>query len=182
PRPGVAAVPGHLDGCRLRRRQPLSAHALRPDARAPVRRIRPGLGPGLAAGRGTPGPGRPGRRPMTMAAHPVSARVRVWLGWTLAVATIALCGAGTNFGDAAARAHAHVPAQLRATQQYFNLTPIFAISFAIVGALIVWRRPRNRIGWVCCGVGILWGFGHNGYVVFNPVGGTAIPLGLAGLA
>jgi hypothetical protein len=51
---------------------------------------------------------------MTTAAHPASARVRVWLGWTLAVATIALCGAGTNFGDAAATAHTHLPAQLRA--------------------------------------------------------------------
>jgi signal transduction histidine kinase len=30
------------------------------------------------------------------------------------------------------------------------------MSFAFVGALIVWRRPSNRIGWVCCGIGILW--------------------------
>ena len=110
---------------------------------------------------------------MSPAAHPVSARIRVWLGWTLAVATIALCGAGTNFGDAAARAHAHLPAQIRETQQYFNLTPVFAISFAIVGALIVWRRPRNRIGWVCCGIGILWGFeefvlGFSSYLTYAP--------------
>jgi signal transduction histidine kinase len=107
---------------------------------------------------------------MTAEARSLSARVRVWLGWTLAVATIALCGAGTNFGGAA---HAHLPPQIRATQQYFILTPIFAISFAIVGALIVWRRPRNRIGWVCCGIGILWGFeefvlGFSTYLVYAP--------------
>jgi len=107
---------------------------------------------------------------MTTAARPVSARVRVWLGWALAVATIALCGAATNFGDAAA-AHAHLPPQLRAAQHYFRLTPIFAISFAIVGALIVWRRPRNRIGWVCCGIGVLWGaeefvLGFYSYVIY----------------
>ena len=41
---------------------------------------------------------------MTTAAHPVSARVRVWLGWALAVATVVLCGAGTNFGGVAMRA------------------------------------------------------------------------------
>jgi signal transduction histidine kinase len=109
---------------------------------------------------------------MTMAAHPMSARVRAWLGWTLAVATVALCGAGTNFGDAAA-AHAHLPPQVRAAQHYFGLTPIFAISFAIVGALIVWRRPRNRIGWVCCGIGVLWGveefvLGFYSYAVYAP--------------
>jgi signal transduction histidine kinase len=110
---------------------------------------------------------------MTTAAHPVSARVRVWLGWALAVATVALCGAGTNFGGLAAAAHGHVPAQLRAAQHYFGLTPIFAISFAIVGALIVWRRPSNRIGWVCCGIGVLWGveefvLGLYSYAVYAP--------------
>jgi signal transduction histidine kinase len=107
---------------------------------------------------------------MTTAAHPLSARVRVWLGWTLAVATIALCGAGTNFGDLA---HTHLPPKMRLTQQYVSLTPIFAISFAIVGALIVWRRPRNRIGWLCCGIGILWGFeefvlGFSAYLTYAP--------------
>ena len=110
---------------------------------------------------------------MTTAAHPVSTRVRVWLGWALAVATVALCGAGTNFGGVAATAHGHQPAQLRAAQHYFGLTPIFAISFAIVGALIVWRRPRNRIGWVCCGIGVLWGveefvLGFYSYAVYAP--------------
>ena len=107
---------------------------------------------------------------MTTAAHPLSARVRVWLGWTLAVATIALCGVGTNFGDAA---HTYLPPLLRAAQQDFHLTPIFATAFAIVGALIVWRRPRNRIGWVCCGIGVLWGLeefvlGFDGYVTYAP--------------
>jgi signal transduction histidine kinase len=107
---------------------------------------------------------------MATEARSLSARVRVWLGWTLAVATIALCGAGTNFGGIA---HAHLPPQMRMAQQYFSLTPIFAISFAIVGALIVWRRPRNRIGWVCCGIGILWGFeefvlGFSSYLSYAP--------------
>jgi len=107
---------------------------------------------------------------MSTAAHPLSARIRVWLGWTLAVATIALCGAGTNFGDLA---HTHLPPKMRLTQQYVSLTPIFAISFAIVGALIVWRRPRNRIGWLCCGIGILWGFeefvlGFSAYLTYAP--------------
>ena len=107
---------------------------------------------------------------MTTQARSLSARVRVWLGWTLAVATIALCGAGTNFGG---KAFPHLPPKMRLTQQFFNLTPIFAISFAIVGALIVWRRPRNRIGWVCCAIGVLWGFeefvlGFSSYLTYAP--------------
>jgi signal transduction histidine kinase len=94
----------------------------------------------------------------------------VWLGWTLAVATIVLCGAGSHFGDAA---HAYLPSLLRGAEQDFRLTPIFSMAFAIVGALIVWRRPRNRIGWVCCGIGVLWGLeefvlGFESYVVYAP--------------
>ena len=107
---------------------------------------------------------------MTTMAHPHPARVRVWLGWTLAVATIVLCGAGSHFGDAA---HAYLPPLPRAAQQDFRLTPIFAMAFAVVGALIVWRRPRNRIGWVCCGIGILWGLeefvlGFSSYAAYAP--------------
>jgi len=90
---------------------------------------------------------------MTATTHSLPARARVWLGWTLAVATVILCGAGSNFGK---RASPYLPAQV-GNSHYFALTPIFAIAFAVVGALIVWRRPRNRIGWVCCGIGILWG-------------------------
>jgi signal transduction histidine kinase len=107
---------------------------------------------------------------MTTAAHPHPARVRVGLGWALAVATVVLCGAGSHFGDAA---HAYLPSLPRAAQQDFRLTPIFAMAFAVVGALIVWRRPRNRIGWVCCGIGILWGLeefvlGFSSYVAYAP--------------
>jgi hypothetical protein len=107
---------------------------------------------------------------MTTAAHPHPARVRVGLGWALAVATVVLCGAGSHFGDAA---RAYLPSLPRAAQQDFRLTPIFAIAFAVVGSLIVWRRPRNRIGWVCCGIGILWGLeefvlGFSSYVAYAP--------------
>ena len=90
----------------------------------------------------------------TPAAHPVAARARVWLGWTVLGVTVVLCGIGSHFGGVA---HGEMPAQLRAAQSYFRLTPVFTIAFAIVGALIVWRRPANRIGWVCCAIGILWG-------------------------
>jgi signal transduction histidine kinase len=122
---------------------------------------------------------------MTTAAHPVSARVRIWLGWALAVSTIALCGAGTNFADAA---HAHLPGLLRDAGSYVRLTPIFANAFAIVGALIVWRRPGNRIGWVCCGIGILWGleefvlglYAYALYAPHGPIPGTHFVQWLAG--
>jgi signal transduction histidine kinase len=91
---------------------------------------------------------------MTATTRSLPARARVWLGWTLAVATVVFCGAGSNFGKLAST---HLPTQVAGSQPYFTLTPIFAIAFGVVGALIVWRRPSNRIGWVCCGIGISWG-------------------------
>ena len=81
---------------------------------------------------------------MTATTHSLPARARVWLGWTLAVATVVFCGAGSNFGK---QASPYLPARL-GSSHYFALTPIVAVAFAVVGALIVWRRPRNRIGWV----------------------------------
>jgi signal transduction histidine kinase len=87
------------------------------------------------------------------AAHPIAARARIWLGWAVLVVTVALCGIAGHFGGLA---QGHLPALQRAAQWDFRLTPVFTIAFAIVGALIVWRRPANRIGWVCCAIGILW--------------------------
>src|SRR5215469_2204603 len=106
---------------------------------------------------------------MTATTRSLPARARVWLGWTLAIATVVFCGTGSNFGRLASP---YLPAQV-GNSHYFTLTPIFAIAFGVVGALIVWRRPRNRIGWVCCGIGILWGaeefvLGFYTYVVYAP--------------
>jgi hypothetical protein len=36
------------------------------------------------------------------------------------------------------------------------LTHTFLLSFESIGALIVARRPENRIGWVFCGGALLW--------------------------
>src|SRR5439155_3738757 len=38
---------------------------------------------------------------------------------------------------------------------WIRLSPLFALAFAIVGALSVARRPGNRIGWVVCGIVVL---------------------------
>jgi signal transduction histidine kinase len=102
--------------------------------------------------------------------RPLAARARIWLGWAVLMATIAINGIASHFGDIA---HAHLPAQLQAAQSDFRLTPVFTVAFAIVGALIVWRRPANRIGWVCCAIGILWAveefvLGYYSYAAFAP--------------
>jgi signal transduction histidine kinase len=60
---------------------------------------------------------------------------------------------------------------------WIRLSPLYALAFAIVGALIVARRPGNRIGWVACGIGLLtavYEFGL-GYETFGHYVNPALP-------
>ena len=50
-----------------------------------------------------------------------------------------------------------------------RLSPLYALAFVIIGALIVARRPGNRVGWVACWIGLLtavYQFGL-GYSIFG---------------
>ena len=42
------------------------------------------------------------------------------------------------------------------SEYFFSLS---AASFTLVGALIVWRRPANSVGWVFAAAGLFWGTG-----------------------
>ena len=58
-----------------------------------------------------------------------------------------------------------------ARQQYRFYLP----TFPIVGALIVWHRPGDRMGWLLCGVGVFDGvaaFG-TGYTLSETLTGEA---------
>lgn len=51
-----------------------------------------------------------------------------------------------------------------------------ALTFPVVGALIVWHRPGNRIGWLLCGVGIFDGVESftTGYQLLGTLSGEAV--------
>lgn len=88
-------------------------------------------------------------------AIPFRARLTTWLAWTAVIVTLVLNGAGTGLGNAA---RAYLPPLLSGASGWFRLTPVFSQVFVIVGALIVWRRPGNRIGWVAIAIGLSAGF------------------------
>ena len=44
-----------------------------------------------------------------------------------------------------------------ANNSYFNLT-LIAITFPAVGALILWKRPGNLVGWLFSSAGLAHGF------------------------
>jgi len=60
---------------------------------------------------------------------------------------------------------------------WIRLSPLYALAFAFVGALIVARRPGNRVGWVACGIGLLtalYEFGL-GYQTFGTYVNPSLP-------
>jgi signal transduction histidine kinase len=84
----------------------------------------------------------------------LSLRVSPWVAWTAVVITVLMNGAASGIGRLVRPYLGGMAAQ---ATQWFQLTPIFSEAFAIVGALIVWRRPGNRVGWVCLGIGVSFG-------------------------
>jgi signal transduction histidine kinase len=78
-----------------------------------------------------------------------------WLAWASVIATVALFIAG-NALRGATPTRLISPDNLRVVDGWWiRLSPLYALAFAFVGALIVARRPGNRIGWVACGIGLL---------------------------
>ncbi|MBV8527199.1 MAG: sensor histidine kinase [Candidatus Dormibacteraeota bacterium] len=48
------------------------------------------------------------------------------------------------------------PMRIGAQGWFFRLTPLYGEAFVVVGALITWRRPGNRIGYLAVAIGVLW--------------------------
>jgi signal transduction histidine kinase len=52
---------------------------------------------------------------------------------------------------------------------WFSTWPVLFLAYPAVGALIASRHPRNAIGWLFCGVGLLWGLAlfATGYAAYG---------------
>ena len=101
----------------------------------------------------------------------VMRRYTGWIVLGLVVLTVVLFGASSGLLNAADRSPA-LPANLRtgADSWFFRLTPVYGQVFSVVGALIIWRRPGNRVGLVSMAIGLLWAVylfanGYDGYSV-----------------
>jgi len=93
------------------------------------------------------------------------------------IATLALFIAGNAFRGATPN-RLISPHDLTVVDGWWTrLSPLYALTFALVGALIVARRPGNRIGWVACGIGLLaavYEFGL-GYATFGTYINRSLP-------
>src|SRR6202022_2105863 len=100
-----------------------------------------------------------------------------WLAGASVIATVGLFIAG-NALRGATPSRLISPDNLRVVDGWWiRLSLLYALAFALVGALIVARRPGNRIGWVACGIGLLtavYEFGL-GYETFGTYVNRSLP-------
>ena len=78
-----------------------------------------------------------------------------WVAWSILTLSIVPVGAGFLFvaeGNAAVIVRGETAEQLDLSQEI--LARLTFIPFGIVGAVIVARKPRNTIGWLCCAIGL----------------------------
>jgi signal transduction histidine kinase len=100
-----------------------------------------------------------------------------WLAWGSVMATVALFIAGNALRGATPTRLMSPKDLLVVDGWWIRLSLLYALAFALVGALIVARRPGNRIGWVACGIGLLaavYEFSL-GYVTFGTYVNPSLP-------
>jgi hypothetical protein len=83
----------------------------------------------------------------------VSTRTGARLGWTLWTLTVVLLG-GYLALYAARGARVLLNSSLDLVEDVFGA--VVLLTFATLGALIVWRQPGNRVGWIFGAIGLVW--------------------------
>jgi uncharacterized membrane protein len=99
----------------------------------------------------------------------MSGRAAAWLAWSLVVLSVVLVVGGIAL---ALMTRASVP-----ERPYYGLVTlsVLALAFSVVGAIIASRQPRNAIGWLFCGVGVLQAVLEDGVLgTFEPVVGVRL--------
>jgi signal transduction histidine kinase len=108
---------------------------------------------------------------------PIMRRRQKWVAGASLIATVALFIAG-NALRGATPTRLISPHDLAVVDGWWiRLSLLYALAFALVGALIVARRPGNRIGWVASGIGLLtavYTFGL-GYETFGTYVNRSLP-------
>jgi signal transduction histidine kinase len=91
----------------------------------------------------------------------MSRRTAAWLAWSLCAVCVALIGLALLLDFLTGEVV--LPPELRALRPGFAfavLTGVLSLAFPTVGALIASRLPTNPIGWIFCGMGMLYAAGR----------------------
>ena len=102
----------------------------------------------------------------------MSARAAPWLAWSLATLSVVLLVGGIAF--------AQMTRSTAPERPYYGpgdavVILITVLTFSVVGAIIASRQPRNAIGWLFCGVGLMVGINGlaGGYAEYRLSGSSA---------
>src|SRR5919112_1782840 len=90
----------------------------------------------------------------------ISRRIATWLAWSLCAVCVALIGLPLLLDFLTSEViSAGVPGARPGTG-FAVLTGVLSLAFPTVGALIASRLPTNPIGWIFCGMGVLYSAGR----------------------
>ena len=90
----------------------------------------------------------------------MSHRTAAWLAWTLWAVCVALIALALLLDFLTGEV---IPSGLPGERPGFGfalLTGVLSLAFPTVGAPITSRLPTNPIGWIFCGMGVLYGAGR----------------------
>jgi signal transduction histidine kinase len=90
----------------------------------------------------------------------MSHRTAAWLAWSLCAVCVALIGLALLLDFLTSEViPAGLPGQ-RPGPGFAVLTGLLSLAFPMIGALIASRLPTNPIGWIFCGMGVLYSAGR----------------------
>jgi hypothetical protein len=105
-------------------------------------------------------------------------RYATWLAWSLVALSVALLAGGVSlalvarsFGTELQLMH---ESEADPTGAIVKLVTL--LTFSVVGAIIASRQPRNAIGWIFCGIGLVVGLGSftGGYAEYRIAGDSTL--------
>jgi hypothetical protein len=107
---------------------------------------------------------------------PMYARRTTWLAWSLSLLCMLLAASSILFGAL----NGITPYTMLTKEQGLFTVATLVVAFALVGAPLAAHRPRNPIGWICCGAALFQGLnifseGYSRYVLLTAPG--ALPGG-----
>jgi hypothetical protein len=102
----------------------------------------------------------------------MSTRAVPWLAWSLMVLSVVLFVGGVAL-DQMTQSSAPQRSYYSPVDAVFFLATV--LTFSVVGAIIASRQPRNSIGWLFCGVGLVMAINSlaGGYAKYRLSGGSA---------
>jgi signal transduction histidine kinase len=90
----------------------------------------------------------------------ISRRTAAWLAWSLWAVCVVLIALALLLDfltdDASVRGRERLGLSLAVITSLAVLTGVLSLAYPTVGALIISRLPTNPIGWIFCGVGLLY--------------------------